>query len=345
MMMAVVLFLLSLLSTTAYGQGSKPDTSDLRYADFHLAFVTPLSTNGLQSGQTVNRVSLNMLFGYSAGLDGFEAGSFINMESRFVKGLQLAGFANVNTGWTKGAQVSGFTNVSTASTEGLQAAGFANVNAKGVKGAQLSGFLNYADDLRGLQASGFLNVADRVRGTQLGFLNVADTFAQGIPVGFLSFVKDGYNRVEAWGSGAFHANLTGKFGVPEFYNMVSVGREFSSSEELWGIGYGVGTQIPFTPKAGMNIDLLSYDLNIGNDMLGDETAMLNTLKLNANYDIGAFEVFAGPSLNLLVTDKALNQRDNQQPISELLGPSPLTESTSDGVLYEGWIGASVGIRY
>lgn len=342
--MAVALFLLLMTSTTSYGQ-PKPDTSDLHYADFHLAFATPLSTNGLQSGRTVNRVSLNMLFGYSAGLDGFEAGNFINMESRFVRGVQLAGFANLNTGWMKGSQLSGFTNIGTGQAEGLQAAGFANVNAKAVKGAQLSGFLNYADDLSGLQASGFINVADQVRGTQIGFLNVANSFKQGIPVGLLSFVRDGYNHIEAWGSEAFHVNLSAKLGVSEFYNIVSIGREFSSSQELWGIGYGFGTNVPFSQQTGMTLDLLAYDLNMGNDMLGSETAMLNTLRLNAYYQVGPLELFAGPTLNLLATEQSLNQQEDQPSIREAFGPSALTETTSNDILYEGWIGANLGVRY
>jgi hypothetical protein len=332
------------INQAAQGQTVK-DTGNLRFADFHFAMVTPLSTNGMASGRTVNKTSFNMLFGYSGGLDGFELGNFINAEKHYVKGFQAAGFANFNNGWTNGTQLSSFANFSNGETQGLQAGGMMNITTEAFSGAQVSGFMNYAENVDGAQVSGFINVAEQVSGTQIGILNVADSFDKGVPIGFLSFVKNGYNHVEAWGSEAFHANLSAKLGVSEFYNIFSIGREFGTQKDFWGIGYGIGTNVPFNQKWGMNMDLLSYDINMDNNMLSDETAMLTTLKINANYHIGNFEVFAGPSVNLLAIDEGLNQSKEGRPISEAFGPSPMRETTNNGTLYQGWIGANIGIRY
>lgn len=324
---------------------SKMDSNELRHASFHLSLVSPLSTNGMQSLKTVNDFSLNMIYGHSAGVSGFEVGAFVNLNKHFVKGVQLGGFSNVNLGTTNGVQTSGFANYGEKKAKGVQLGGFANINTAEVSGLQASGFLNYAGGkMDGVQVAGFLNMAKGVKGTQIGFLNYADSFESGLPIGFLSVVKNGYNHVEVWGSETFQGNVSAKFGVANFYNIFSVGKRFGGDSDLWGLGYGIGAYWPFNDQWGMNTDLLTYDVNKGSD-LTDETVLLNTLKVNANYKAGEFEIFAGPTVNLLVLDQEANQTGEDRPIGEELGPYSLEESTNNGKLFKGWIGGSIGIRY
>ncbi len=168
------------------------DTIDYLHAPFHAGIIYPLSTNGLRAGQTVNRVSLHMLVGYAAGLNGAEFSGVGNIENDFVRGAQFSGFfnlvrqqvngvqatgfVNVSGGSLRGAQLAGFVNVGAEKISGLQSAGFVNVGAAYLEGAQLSGFVNLlSDSIQGLQATGFVNLATGgVQGAQLsGFVNYA----------------------------------------------------------------------------------------------------------------------------------------------------------------------------
>ena len=57
---------------------------------FQFGLVPPVSSNGSNSGRTVNAISVNLIGGYSAGTRIFELGSVWNASREFTKGLQLA---------------------------------------------------------------------------------------------------------------------------------------------------------------------------------------------------------------------------------------------------------------
>lgn len=342
---ALVLFGIATTNGPLNAQENANDSSNLERASFHFSFATPLSTNGLQSYETVNHSSFNLLYGHSAGLEGVEFGSILNINNKFVRGFQASGMLNLSFGELKGFQGSGVGNLAMANSNGVQVSGIANANLGNFSGFQGSGVLNVAGGrMEGAQVSGFLNVADQVDGVQVGLLNVADSFESGIPVGFLSIVSNGYNHVEAWGSEVFQANLSAKLGVSSFYNIFSVGKQFGGSHDLWGLGYGVGTYLPIKDRWGVNIDLMAYDVNKTDELL-EETNLLNTLKLNANYQLGDFEIFAGPTVNLLITDENDGQADGTRALRNDIGPDALRETTNNGNHFKSWIGANVGIRY
>lgn len=341
----IVLATMTFVNTPANAQQAEQDTSELHYAPFHFAFVTPLSTNGIHSYKTVNNVSLNLLYGHSAGVKGVELGTFLNISNRFVKGFQAAGFTNLNLGSLNGVQAANFGNLTNGDAKGAQGAGFANVTVGNFSGFQGSGFINVTTkSLNGIQAAGFFNYAKKVNGVQLGFINVADSFQSGVPIGFLSVAANGYNHVEAWGSDAFHANLSGKFGVHEFYNIFTVGKQFGGDLNLWGIGYGIGTYWPIKKGWGVNVDLLAQDVNKMDEFL-DGSNTLHSLKINANFKIGDFELFAGPALKVLRTDQEETDSEVRQGIEDDIGPDGLYETTKDGYHIKGWIGGNLGIRY
>lgn len=188
---------------------------------FQLSFITPLGTNGIKSGQIVNRISINLLAGYSGGVEGLELGGFLNAVKSDVNGVQLAGFGNVVGGRVSAFQAAGFFNVNKSSTHSAQAAGFVNVvgdsmigfqaagftnivreqttgtqlagftNITGgdVQGFQASGFANISKgDITGSQAAGFINTARDVDGVQVaGFLNIARKL-KGIQLSFINVV-------------------------------------------------------------------------------------------------------------------------------------------------------------
>lgn len=205
-------------------QGSfEKDTARETYPvrPIQLSFITPLGTNGLESGKIVNRLSINLFAGYAGGVDGVELGGFLNVDRSDVNGVQLAGFGNVVGGKTQAFQAAGFFNVNKSSTHsaqaagfvnvvgdsmiGFQAAGFVNVVKKQTTGTQLAGFTNVTGgnveawqaagfaniakgDVTGAQTAGFLNTAKDIDGFQAaGFLNIARKL-NGVQLGFINVV-------------------------------------------------------------------------------------------------------------------------------------------------------------
>ena len=189
-------------------QRPTPDSSDYIRRPFHIGLIYPLSSNGTQAGRMVNGVSLHLLVGYAAGLEGVEFSAFGNIENDFVQGaqfagffnlvkhrvdgVQAAGFVNVNGGNTEGAQLAGFVNVGAGEVSGVQGAGFANIATGHQQGAQLSGFANLlSDSIRGVQGTGFINIATGgVHGAQLsGFANYASRVKGIQATGFVNVVS------------------------------------------------------------------------------------------------------------------------------------------------------------
>jgi hypothetical protein len=162
----------------------------------HISFITPISTNGMQSGEVTNIFSLNMIAGYSGGLQGFEVAGFSNVIKGETKGVQLAGFSNTNMGNVDGIQAAGFSNVALGEVNGFQGAGFANVARKDIRAVQIAGFSN---------TSGTMHLG----GQFAGFSNVCIGSANGIQVaGFMNVVKDSIYAMQAAG----FANVAG--GMP-----------------------------------------------------------------------------------------------------------------------------------
>jgi hypothetical protein len=127
-----------------------------------------------------------------------------------MRGAQIAGILNLNDKTTKGLQLSGV-GQQTRSLEGIQMAGIYN-KAKTAKGLQISGICNVVDsattqlqisgiynkaaNVKGLQISGIANYCDTLTGIQIGLYNNTKHIKGGFAVGFINYVKDGYNKLE-----------------------------------------------------------------------------------------------------------------------------------------------------
>ncbi len=140
------------------------------------SFLPLIGTNQKVSGLTINKISVNMIAGYAAGVKGMEVGGVLNIVRTDVSGFQAAGLGNLVGGNTRGMQIAGFFNNNLGSLKGLQAAGFNNVVLDSLNGVQLAGFNNVLKGpLKGLQVAGFNNIATQdVTGVQMaGFSNFA----------------------------------------------------------------------------------------------------------------------------------------------------------------------------
>lgn len=152
------------------------DLTGLRYSQ--VSFVPGFGTSGALSSTMTYRFSLNVVGGFTGGVDGVEIGSVFNINRNHVKGFQAAGFLNAVGGNVQGAQVAGFMNLNYGKMQGVQAAGFMNLGRDTLTGVQLAGFLNFSyKNAGGFQAAGFMNVAPKSNklSQAAGFLNVADT--------------------------------------------------------------------------------------------------------------------------------------------------------------------------
>ena len=135
-----------------------------------------VGTNLKMSGQVENRISLNILAGYSAGVKGVEVGGLVNIDRKNVFGLQIAGLGNVVGGTTTGAQIGGIFNNSRFDFKGLQLAGISNVILDTIGGVQVAGISNVLrGTMHGWQVAGINNyTSESVDGVQLaGISNIA----------------------------------------------------------------------------------------------------------------------------------------------------------------------------
>lgn len=315
--------------------------------DFQVTLLTPIGTNGMNASKITNRISLNVFAGVNGGLDGVEAGGFVNVITGNAKGLQGAGFANVVLGEFDGIQAAGFSNVNLKKSEGIQVAGFTNTSLGGIKGIQAAGFVNVArGDSEGIQASGFLNYAKNMKGIQVSFINIADTL-DGLAIGFLSFARNGYHTLEASSNETFQANLSFKTGGSRyFYNIFSTGVRFNDNtvddDFHWAFGYGVGTKFKLGKRLGINADAISYAIiprTIDGDRDWDEQdfGAVGKLNLGLSYKVAKhFTVFGGPTLNVLV--------NQNQSFIDNINPREIFRATDDDVNLIVYPGFNVGIR-
>jgi hypothetical protein len=161
---------------------------------FAQASILPkIGTNKEVSGIVQNRLSFNLLAGYSGGINGVEIGAFLNVVKQDVKGVQIAGFGNITGEEVKGTQIAGFFNHNLDRVDGFQISGFSNTVLDTMYGVQIAGFSNVmTGEMKGVQMSGFSNVNTGVfSGWQFsGFSNVVTDSASGTQLtGFLNYGK------------------------------------------------------------------------------------------------------------------------------------------------------------
>ena len=256
---------------------------------FQLSVLPLLHSSGVRAPLTVNRYSLNLLVGRSAGVGKAEIGGLANVVRDTVRGLQVAGLLNA-TGTVE---------------RGVQLAGVANLNRGNVRGVQGATLLNVVRrDVRGLQF-GLVNVAHRVHGVQLGLLNLADS-VDGVSLGLLNLVRHGYLHGEVWASESLPLNAVVKVGNRPFYTLVGVAAEPFGNRVEWAGGAGLGTASRPRGRLGFSLDLVQWFL-AGGDEEGLGQRFFTQLRPAVTWQIekaGRLQLVAGPSLNLAIARRA-----------------------------------------
>ncbi|QDH80287.1 hypothetical protein FKX85_15080 [Echinicola soli] len=180
--------------------------------------------------------------------NGLQVG-FVNSTNGPVKGMQV-GFVNSSADSVNGTQL-GFVNTQEHESTGLQT-GFINTSTKKLNGAQV-GFVNSNPiEVTGAQI-GFVNTTGKLSTLQLGFVNFADSIKKGgIPIGFLSIVKQGgYQAIEVGYNELFPYNLSVKIGIPALYTTIN-GAFNPDFDDEFAVGAGLGSNIAVGPVFFIN---------------------------------------------------------------------------------------------
>ncbi len=182
---------------------------------------------GLQLGGIANLVG--------GGMTGAQIAGLVNWNGGPARGFQLAGIHNTAAGG-RGVQLGGLTNLNRQGYQGAQIAGVANLTREAVRGAQVAGIANVAGAMEGVQLAvvnvggdvdgaqiGVVNVARRVRGTQIGVIDVATESATGVPVGLVTYVRDGIHELELSTTEAGAPAVAGVLGTRQVYTRLGIG--------------------------------------------------------------------------------------------------------------------------
>ncbi len=212
---------------------------------------------------------------------------FLNAIGNEIDGLQV-GFVNATGNKMHGIQV-GFVNSTGNKVRGLQL-GFMNSTGNKFRGVEAGFINNVGNDFSGLQL-GFINKVHKMSGLQFGFLNIIDEVENGVPVGFLTFVKkNGYQSVEVGVSDMFPVNISYKTGTKNFYTSIIASYGFNN-ENSFAFGFGLGTMLPLSARFDFNPELISLIIP------SNSWEQLYSFKFNAVYQISNhFGLYAGPSL-------------------------------------------------
>lgn len=301
------------------------------YADGNERFLQfglfpPVSSNGLNTGKTVNAVSVNLIGGFNAGNRIFELGSVWNASRDFTQGLQLAGMVNYSGCSLNAAQISGAVNIAAAGNSPLQLAGLANIG----------------ENINGLQLSALLNVAKSVRGVQIGLVNYMEDGGKGVSIGLINIARhNGKYEFEVSFSEAVNILLSFRMGTDRFYTIFSGGVNCFSSALEYAAGLGFGTSVKWKKNWSNQIEIQAFGLSEGKKFTNGSVKSIIQLRLPVCKELARhFKIFAGPAVNL-----GLQNTRTSGDTSSYLSPWPMWTARTRGLLAEGWIGVSAGIRF
>lgn len=250
---------------------------------FQASFIPGLSSHGMMSSRVVNKASLNILGGYTAGVDGAEVAGVFNLTIGKVKTFQAAGVFNVVGDNVEAAQFAGVLNYNKKDVKGFQAAGVYNSVGGKVYAAQFAGVLNYnKKDVKGFQAAGVANVVGKnFSGFQAsGVVNTVNDTAAGIQIASvfnLDRKKASGLQIAGVGNIAFKdfrgTQISGVFNYAKRFSGLQVGL-INLADSSFGTSIGL---LNFSKNGYKKISFFSNDLVNANAAIKTGNANLYTL--------------------------------------------------------------------
>lgn len=305
------------------------------------------NTDGLQLAGTLNLVGGDVHKLQGAGIGnvvlgnvyGIQAAGIYNFNWKRTEGIQVAGIANYTRSFY-GIQTAGIVNTVLKKSKGIQLAGIVNA-ADSLEGTQIAGITNVASYVKGLQLSGILNLAKQVDGTQVGFINVADTVS-GVPIGFLSFVRKGYHKIELSTDENLLNTVSFRTGVNRFHNIFLASTQFKPSNRIWSLGYGAGTTFRLSNQLNLDIDITGQQLQVAGNNSFDYN-LLSKFYIGVEWQFARkMSLAAGPTLNWLNSD--VDGVDLHLIEDQLTIPS-FYRHEGNSFVNQLWVGGKVAIRF
>ncbi len=291
-----------------------------------------------------------------------------------VKGIQVAGVTNINAGYmeglrfagtlnlgnsNKGVQIAGIMNGNWGKSTGINLAwvlnymhdtlighnivGIANVNKKYVEGVQIAGLLNVIDaDLKGMQITTLVNVAKHVNGTQIALLNFSDS-AKGFPIGLVSFVRNGYHKIEVFGDDMLYTQLAFRTGVPKFHNIFNVGIDLTKRVDgLWNFGYGIGSTFPISSKWNVTTDILGQIILQNTDIEHAPFMGTGFLGIERTFHKN-FSIAFGPTYHAMISYGGNHMYTDIN--HKLIPYSSFENSYANGNTLNMWVGGKISFKF
>jgi hypothetical protein len=335
---------------------------------FQASLLPGLSSHGMMSSRIVNKVSLNVLGGYTAGVDGVEvaglfnltigkvtsfqaAGLFnavggdvegtqfaglINYDKQNVSGYQGAGILNVVSGRLNGVQTAGIGNVVSREVDGIQVAGIGNIASRSVKGLQIAGVGNIASrKFKGTQIAGIFNYAKNHSGLQIGLINLSDS-TSGTAIGLLNISKNGYKKLSFFSNDLVNANVAIKTGNANLYTLLIAGKNVSDTAKVETIGVGFGHDFVFSKHVSIETEMTTQYLHLGN---WDYANIL--MRFQANLEIKLFKgfaIFGGPSYAYYNSDAPIGS--SAKGYKQNVVPAKHHKFSGNN---QGWLGWNFGV--
>jgi hypothetical protein len=275
--------------------------------------LTPgLGTHGRMSGQVVNKLSLNIVGGYTAGVNGLELACVFNIDKYAVRYVQAAGVVNVVGGAVHGVQLAGVHNHDLDSVYGVQAAGVSNVVKGSVSGVQLAGAVNISHEVRGVQAS-VVNYTKRLKGVQIGVVNIADS-SSGFMIGLVNIVRNGVHEFTLSSNEMVPLNIAYKTGSRKMYSILQVGFDPGNTEKVYTYGIGIGNELRLSSRLALNSELLLNSFIVGHDSNLPQVIRLQTVmrvKLGKSVSL-----FAGPALSMTTSSSEAHLPDGYKKLND-----------------------------
>ena len=282
-------------------------------APFQASLVPGLSTHGSLSGQVMNTVSLNLIGGYNAGVNGVEIGIF-NLDKSDVRSFQLGILFNTVGGSVGGLQIGGAFNQVLKDVNGIQLALAFNI-ASGLNGVQVAAFnladgksegiqagiMNVAEkQFSGIQFGALFNYAQNLHGMQIGLINTSD-YSSGVSIGLVNLVQHGYHKLVTNTNETTNLNVLYKTGTSWFYNIFLAGTNLNKNNKQYAYGLGYGNELPIFKFLALNSELTARYLNQGTSHYKN---FLYRLDEGFNVKLGqSLSIMSGPSLNVYYTDQ------------------------------------------
>jgi len=287
------------------------------YSPYQISMTPGLSTHGFIRSQIVNKFSINIIGGSTAGVKGMELGGVFNMNQYDMQGMQMAGVFNAVGGNVRGVQLAGVGNRVFGEMKGLQIAGVFN-KADTVRGVQIAGvvnltkdasgtiqlasILNHSESTVGNQIAGLANKAKKVKGIQLaGIVNIADS--SDYPIGLLNFIKNGEKSLSIAINEDSYLGLQFRSGGRVLYSLLSINVALEGNRpDKYAFEAGLGAVVLNGAKFSLRTEITARNL------LTEKFKMLDNHQSSLRI-IPAFKlsermsIFVAPSLNYAERDE------------------------------------------